>query len=905
MAVTNDAPARNRENEGDASQAPPRMAIGLNVALTVALALALVVLVNWFASLKYVRADAASFGSFGLSQRTRTILDGLESEVRVTTAYLSSDEDKRRDRFMPRMISYGDELAMASKKVIVEHITSDEAKSRLVRRISESYGGEAKPHQDALKTYNESVRAELEQALKLGGAGMGGEAWLMQFPVYGSILDVFADDAKRLTQLSEDLTKAISSQLPNYAEATGKIRTELQPVQEHLTKAQQALGDMAALADAVGKPDGELLKSLRQAAAEIPAVIKPLRDAVGATSATPPADAQAALKAFAGAAQEAEEKLRGITTRIDAVVRPVPMLQSHSAWMVAMDSGVKLGQLALKSQVDPPAMLAQVARDLRQNRQVLLDIIDRNEPERHKETLETLRTRVLPGTEQMLVQAADTLQQAADAVGKVDPESQRLLEKARGGQMFATAVKALEGLTTTLGALPELKLGRIGQELQGDNIVVVEANQQARVLPFDQVWSLREQLSASGGGSQDRPRTFNGDSVIPGAILSMTSKQPFATVVLATFEVEPPPQARQFMQPQISSIPGQGLTTLKDRLTAANFNVKTWDLANPDPPPAPEAGTENIYLFTPPAPPTPPNPFMGQQQPPSRTFGEAEMKRVMDVLDKGGRGVFLAGWEYRRSMFGFSSPEYAYEKMLSDNWGITVDNKRRIVQVEPDPRTPSVFKVNPERFSYVGLNDFTDHPIGRSFQNTRVLVYNACPLNKAEKVPEGVTVDPVLNAPAGERFVVADINQVISIINALTNPETEGRVPRAGFESGMAFPVAMAATRKKDNVESRVVVLGTGQSLIDDFLSRPVLRTSQRDAGMRADPPPTNNADLVVNSVHWLQGQDKWIAAPVAAPAIRSISPSEMNGVRFLVWAMIPALASFVPGAWMWMKRRR
>lgn len=903
MAVRTDDTTR-RESDTEASMGTQRAAIGLNVAMTALLALALVVLVNWFASLRYVRADASTFGGQGLSDRTKAVLSALDGPVRMTTAYLSTDVDKSRDRFISRMMRYGDELAMASKQVVVEHIDNETQKAQLIRRISDTYGSESKAHQDAIKTYNESVRTELEQALRMGGA-TGGEAWLMQFPVFGSILDVFQDDLKRLTELGEGITKSVSAALPNYAEATGKLKTELPQIQEHLTKSQQALGDIARLAEAVAKADG-VIKSLSDAAGEVTGVFKPLRDAVGATSAEPPADAKAALRAFATAAQAAEEQLRTISTRIDTAVREAPMIQSHAAWNVAMDSGMKLGAMALRTQVDPPQLIATVARELRQNRQVLLDIIDRDEPQRHQETLVALRDRVLPGTEQLLAQAADTMTNTAAALGKLDPESQRALEKARGGEMFAATIKSIEGLMTTLNALPELKLGRISEELSGDNIVVIEANAQAKVLPFDQVWPVREQISATGAPSEERPRTFNGDAAIPGAIVSLTSKQPFATVVLATFEVEPPPQARQFMQPQVSSIPGQMLNTLRERLTAANFNVKTWDLTTPDGPPEPEKGTESVFIFLPPAPPNPPNPFMGQQQPPSREFSEAEMKRVTDVLDKGGRGLFLAGWEYRRSMFGFTSPEYAYAPMLAEQWGVAVDNKRRIVEVEPDLRATDAgaFRVIGEKFTYVGLNDFTEHPVGQPLRNSRVLVYNACPVTRAEKVPDGVAVEPVLMAPVGERYVVADINQIITIINAIANPDTGGRVPRAGFESNVAFPVAVAATRKKGEVESRIVVLGTGQGLVDEYISKPVIRSTEK--GLFSDQPPLNNADLAVNAIHWLQGQEKWIAAgPITAPAIRAIDPPTMAGVRLVVWAIFPALATLGPGALMWMKRRK
>src|SRR5262249_33589796 len=156
---------------------------------------------------------------------------------------------------------------------------------------------------------------------------------------------------------------------------------------------------------------------------------------------------------------------------------------------------------------------------------------------------------------------------------------------------------------------------------------------QARVLTFEEVWPVREQqLSANPSATEDRPRSFNGDAAVGGAVVSLTSDHPFGTVVIGTFEVEPPREARQMMEPQVSSIPSRQLPELRERLKAANFAIKDWDISKPGPAPEPEKGTENIYVFLPPAPPNPPNPFMGGQQM-GKAFTDAERKRVQDVLD--------------------------------------------------------------------------------------------------------------------------------------------------------------------------------------------------------------------------------------------------------------------------------
>ena len=52
--------------------------------------------------------------------------------------------------------------------------------------------------------------------------------------------------------------------------------------------------------------------------------------------------------------------------------------------------------------------------------------------------------------------------------------------------------------------------------------------------------------------NEDRPRSFNGDSAIGGAVLALTSDHPFATIVLATFEIEPPGNEPVVARPDVS-----------------------------------------------------------------------------------------------------------------------------------------------------------------------------------------------------------------------------------------------------------------------------------------------------------------------------------------------------------------
>src|SRR4051794_16651889 len=115
MAVTDQArPIQEMATETEAGSR--KIMIGLNVTVMILLATAFVVIVNILA-LKTARIhkDFASFGSYGLSDRTKAVLSGVNGDgaVKVTTVYLSTEAAKSREKYLPKLQSYGDELKLA------------------------------------------------------------------------------------------------------------------------------------------------------------------------------------------------------------------------------------------------------------------------------------------------------------------------------------------------------------------------------------------------------------------------------------------------------------------------------------------------------------------------------------------------------------------------------------------------------------------------------------------------------------------------------------------------------------------------------------------------------------------------------------------------------------------------
>ena len=61
-----------------------RVFFGTNVAVMILAAIVLLVFVNWIAARRHIRRDLASMGAYGLSERTKKIIDQCPGPVSYT-----------------------------------------------------------------------------------------------------------------------------------------------------------------------------------------------------------------------------------------------------------------------------------------------------------------------------------------------------------------------------------------------------------------------------------------------------------------------------------------------------------------------------------------------------------------------------------------------------------------------------------------------------------------------------------------------------------------------------------------------------------------------------------------------------------------------------------------------------
>lgn len=879
-----------------------RFSIGANVTIAILAAAILLVLVNWFASIKNVRKDIASFGNFGLSERTKSVLDSYKENIEISMVYMPDEEDEKQQTYISRLQDYLEEMTRYDPAVRVSLVATDNQREKLVSRISTTFVSEAEKHKAALaafETLGSEVQADLQQKLATTQTIMTGETWLGAFPIFASVVKTIRSDAEALRKAAETVKElAPAGGIPKYAEATAAAKEALNEVKGHMQLIERRLGELSGLADEAVKPDSAYIAMLREVAAETDSLIASLRTVVGPEDAPMPSDIASVLKAFADRGVEVGKGLDALVRRVNEFARKYPMVTQHPNWAAS----VQMGPLVTRMEVGD--VLQQAGQTLSKARLVILGLIDSGNPQQLKDALDEVRATCTVLEKNGSV-CEDLLTGLATGLSSMDEASKSLLAAATAKTMFAGKVEAIESLVAQIDALPPLKLGAIADQLKQPNIVVIETGGKIRVVDFGEVWPVRESIAGPGAKTADTVRTFNGDSSISSTILAMTREGPFATVVLTSFEPPQPQQRNQFMPPPPQSwIPSSQLTELRKRLEAANFKVIDWNMAEQQTPPPPEEGSEVVYVCLPPPPPQPPNPF-GQSQPPGEIFGDAQRKLIKDLLDADARVLFVASWEVRSSgFFGGppTSPPYGYTPLLDTDWGIIVENGMRITWVDPDRSKDNSFMVVPRRFLHMPANGFTDNPIGSPMRGTRFLITDACPLAAKPSPPEGVKVQTILRVPDNQNYIGATMNELVAIIEKVQDQASQGSITLVPPPASGPFDIMLAAERSAEGKsKGRLVLAGFGASFRDDYLQQPVLAGGDQ---LRLDPAPTENVDLFVNALYWLSGQPQLISrGPVPVPRIEQIATTELKTLRYFVWAIWPALV-FAPGIILWFKRR-
>jgi len=300
---------------------------------------------------------------------------------------------------------------------------------------------------------------------------------------------------------------------------------------------------------------------------------------------------------------------------------------------------------------------------------------------------------------------------------------------------------------------------------------------------------------------------------------------------------------------------------------------------------------------------------MGRGAPPMPPFGPAHVQKIRKAIDSGIPAIFLTKYLQPIRMGFFPMPQsYALNDYLKKDWGLEARTEYRAVAGLPDERAPGMFTINAVKYQYLPLSSFTNHPIGRPLQGQRMLWNDVCPIREiAEDKPKDVTIQPLLTARRRKdvwatRSVPELVQKILTDDRGLFAPDyAPGRDLRTPFHA-----IVAASRGKSDSPArkaSRIVLVGTG-GLVDAYLSQRIPKFDAK-GGISFTDPPTANADLVINSVYWLIGRDKYIAAgPPQVKPVEMISTAAMSVLWTLVVVCLPLAVLGIGGLVMLVRRR-
>jgi hypothetical protein len=455
------------------------------------------------------------------------------------------------------------------------------------------------------------------------------------------------------------------------------------------------------------------------------------------------------------------------------------------------------------------------------------------------------------------------------------------LDYLRGaGDRFRDLNEALEREKESAQELKPLEFEELlGQLGPTTNAILVETEEDARVVDFSSVWPpLREGMPARNMRFKDR--AFKGEEKLTAAILRATHKE--QTAVVFVRYGGPPLFFGGFMR----GMPRPPFMNMKQQLEEANFIVEEWDLKTRETPPEIDpAPTRTIYVVLKPNPPEPGPMGQPSQEPP---FGEQQRRAILDAIGEDGRALFNTGWAPGQAMGGFVMPSpYEYADYLADNWGITVDAQALLIQA---------ISIAPGQYGFgrdpISMTEFerSDHPIVGGAASLRMRLPMCAPLELAESPPEGVVLRELLTMPVTDGLWGA------KNIQKYQEQATNEYVTKVEGDLEGPFTVAVAAEKG----DARIVVISSTQFAVDEVAFAMMLTMR----GIHSRNP--GNVTLLINSLHWLNDNTQFmdIGQPIDAAVLDIKDKSVVTVVKAITIFIWPALALGCGGVVWWVRRR-
>jgi hypothetical protein len=886
-----------------------RLRWGSMVSVAVAAALLLVVLVNLNARKDYFRTSVEQFGRFGLSPRSRRIVEQIRQPVRLTCVYASTRDRDRSDEFRPRVLELLRDLREINGKIEVVDVRTDAEKQRLIERLRSKAALRAAGHDELLRGFLDGSNA-LQQRCDAAARGFRqliGRSYLDQWALAANLAETLEGLGEDFQQTAREVRSGLTG-LPDYQALTAEVR-------EFLALAEQDLAQLSTLLEEVSGLPEAIRENRPRTDAALQAALAACREARTSLDEEGAAKPEESLRAFLTASGEgisafsrAAEALQNAggegRSRYIANARALQVSLSEQA--VLRVAGQQI--YGRDSAVGRLTFCAQALQALRQGAQVTLQA---GNEQYQKQTLEDFRTYL----DELVSAAQATVEQAGSGLETLETMDEPTAALLGGDAPLADLLGPVRSLRERARALKPLEDGDFARGLQQPNIVILEVGaNMPEVIPFDEVWPLKSSaLGLPPADDEPQPRSFNGDAAICSRLLGETSP-PFARVLLTyAAQAQPPRQMQPSAQPPAQP---QQYTALQQALRQANLLVETWDLNEPFP-----AEEETDEARTRPAdgenwqeaPPTvllvlPAEPAAASPWMPSAPSGYAaeHVEKLREAMDRSNGAVFLDHWMPSSPLM--PSPETALDAYLREQWGIEVRRDSLVIPAVRAEDAPGKFNLSVQRFTHLPLNAFNpEHPISEPLTAQRTLWTLLSPIELRRPLPEGVSADALLwiRADNDSTWATADLERIVSDYRA-----GEGSYIAPGEDDlglGERILLAVAAVRKADRERNvpprRIVVTTCGQGLRDGYLDEQV--PVGGEVARTADPPRAN-ADLVINGVYWLCGREGYIAAGPAVfePIDPEISPARLRLLQAAGILGVPLAVLAIGGAVLLMRRR-
>ncbi|MCC7146624.1 MAG: Gldg family protein [Phycisphaeraceae bacterium] len=438
-------------------------------------------------------------------------------------------------------------------------------------------------------------------------------------------------------------------------------------------------------------------------------------------------------------------------------------------------------------------------------------------------------------------------------------------------EQFEAQRKDLQTVVTALRVAPAVQqYEELVTQLGSNDVLVVIGPGQVRVLS---VLELFRPAEAGADGPQEVPEySFLGEEMLTGALVAMALNPPPLVVFL--YAGGPPPLGQD----------GQYLFNyVAEQLRKVGFRVEQWtpqpmtdrsgqNTIKPADPPKPQAGQKTVWVVLP--------ADAGDMNFLAQASSQSVMDHVRQRMEAGDNALFIFG----------STPMAQFQPSpvagILAEFGITPQLDRLILSQRVTPAQGSVST------SELHVDHWPkDFPVAAALGGMPAVFVSASPL---------------LLSPSTDALKVWPVAVVEgSSLWAQLNPDPS-RLSEAKYDPAAAPPdgrfIVGAAAEAGGR---RVIAVADPIWAIDQLTQyKTVMLVDQRLVSTIAFP---GNAELFVNSVYWLAGQEELIAAGARAQDVRRIADISDAGMAGLRWAVLAGLPSACLGlgAVVWAVRRR